>query len=502
MRTDEYRRFDGIGLAELVKQKQVSPIDLVRAAFCRIEEVNPTINAVVRTYQEQALKEAEVFKLNGQPFAGVPILLKDISQLVKGEKITCGSVLMKEYISQTDSNFVQRLKQAGFIVIGHTNTPEFGLRNVTENKLFGSTRNPWSPDYSPGGSSGGSAASVAAGIVPIAGASDGGGSIRIPASFTSLFGMKPTRGRTPVGPGSGRQWHGAAVDFCLTRSVRDSARMMDVLSVFQPEAAFQAPPLEKKMSELINQPLAKKFKIAFTTKSPVGTKVDAEASSAVHKLVKHLEEQGHYVEEAELPVDGKRLIENYYLMNCGEMASDLLYVEEMMGKKAIAKDIDIVTWVLSQVGMNLSAVEFTRSLAEWDVAAAQMTTLYQKYDLVITPTTAFTAPKVGQFMQSEAEVNKLLGVTELSKNDQMQLVYDMFLPSLTYTPFTQLSNLTGQPAMSLPVHLSSDGLPLGVQVMAPKGKEDWLFQLAIEVENTDLWIEINKDHKFETRNTF
>ena len=488
MGLDEFRRYDGFGLAELVKQKQVSPKALVEAAFSRIEEINPIINAVVRSYQEQALKEAAAFKVNGQPFAGVPILVKDISQRVQGQKMTCGSLLMKDNIASVDSYFVQRLKQVGFIVIGHTNTPEFGLRNVTENKLYGASRNPWNLAHSPGGSSGGSAASVAAGIVPIAGASDGGGSIRIPASFTSLFGMKPTRGRTPVGPGSGRQWHGAAIDFCLTRSVRDSAYMLDVMSVFQPEAAFHAPSLEKKMSELILQPLVKKFKIAYSTKSPVGTKVDQDAITAVHKLVKQLEELGHHIEEAELQIDGIRLMENYYLMNCGEMASDMLFVEEMNRKKATLDEMDIVTWVLYQVGLNLSAVEFTRSLAEWDVAAAQMTAFHQKYDLVITPTTAFTAPKVGQLMQTQTEIEKLLVVTELSKKDQLRLVYEMFLPSLTYTPFTQLSNLTGQPAMSLPVHLSSEGLPLGVHVMAPKGKENWLYQLAIQVEKSDLWI--------------
>ncbi|MDF2556293.1 MAG: amidase [Bacillales bacterium] len=498
MRVDEYRRYDGLGLAELVKLKMVSPKDLVEAAFKRIEEVNPALNAVVRTYQEQAYKEALALKLNGQPFAGVPILLKDISQRVLGQKITCGSILMKDYVSQGDSHFVQRLKQAGFIIIGHTNTPEYGLRNITENKLYGATRNPWNLEYSPGGSSGGSAASVASGIVPIAGASDGGGSIRIPASFTSLFGMKPTRGRTPVGPGSGRQWHGAAIDFCLTRSVRDSAQMFDVLSVFQPEAAFQAPVIENKMAELINQPETKKFKIAFTTKSPVGTKVDPEASEAVHKLVKLLEEQGHFIEEAELPVDGLRLIENYYLMNCGEMASDMLFIEEMTGKKASVAELDIVAWVLYQVGLNLSAVEFTRSLAEWDVAAAQMATFHQKYDLVITPATASSAPQVGELMQTQTEIEKLLEVNELSKKDQLQLVYDMFLPSLTYTPFTQLSNLTGQPAMSLPVHLTKGGLPLGVQVMAPKGREDWLYQLAIEVKKTDLWIDSKREMNYET----
>ncbi len=488
MKRSTYVQQDATGLAKLVREKQVSAEELVRIALQQVADLNPKLNAVVRIYEASALAEAKALTNLHRPFAGVPILIKDISQKLKGERITCGSMLMANQIAQQDSHFVNRLQAAGFIIIGHTNTPEFGLRNISENKLYGATRNPYHLDYSPGGSSGGAAASVVAGIVPIAGASDGGGSIRIPASFTGLIGLKPTRGRTPVGPGIGRQWHGAAIDFGLTRTVRDTAMFFDALAVMQPEAAFQAPELTTTMYKIALDPPQNQYRIAFTTESPVGTVVDEEAVTAVHHLVRYLEMQGHMVEETQIPFDGIQLMKNYYLMNCGEMASDLLYIEEMIGRKATIEELDIVTWVLSQVGLNISAVDFTRSLAYWDDIAAQMTLFHEKYDLLITPTTASAAPKVGELMQTKEEADSLCRKLALANVDQRQLVYDMFLPSLTYTPFTQFANLTGQPAISLPTHQTNNGLPLGVQIVAPKGREDILFELATDIEQSSLWV--------------
>ena len=244
MDKEVYLTHDGVSLANLIKKKEVSPKELVEAAYEQMEAVNPHLNAVVRTRKEKVMEEIDQLHIEEQPFAGVPIVLKDISQAIKGEPLTSGSKLFTDNISKRDSNFVHRLRKAGFLFLGHTNTPEFGLKNITEPEIYGPTRNPWNTNYSAGGSSGGSAASVASGIVPIAGASDGGGSIRIPASFTGLFGLKPTRGRTPVGPGVGRQWQGASIDFVLSRSVRDSAALLDVLQTIQPEAAFHIPLFE------------------------------------------------------------------------------------------------------------------------------------------------------------------------------------------------------------------------------------------------------------------
>lgn len=482
-----YSSFDGIELANLVKKKEVSPKELVDAAFERLDEVNPDLNAVVRTRKERVMEEIEQLNLNEQAFAGVPIVLKDISQAIEGEPLTSGSKLFIDNMARRDSNLVARLRQVGFLFIGHTNTPEFGLKNITEPEIYGATRNPWNLDFSPGGSSGGSAASVASGIVPIAGASDGGGSIRIPASFTGLFGLKPTRGRTPVGPGVGRQWHGAAIDFVLTRSVRDSAALLDALQTIQLEAAFQTPLFEDSyLEETFKTP--QRFRVAFTTDSPVGTPVSEEARHAVYKTVSWLEEQGHFVEEKANHVDGIRLMKNYYIMNCGEMAGMVDSIEKAFGRAITVHDMEIVAWVLTVTGKSVTAAEFTQSIAQWDVAAAQMAEFHQTYDLYVTPATASAAPKVDELTHNKKEIAELLKVGELTKQEQQQLVWDMFEASLTYTPFTQLANLTGQPAMSVPVHLTTGGLPLGVQMMAPKGKEHWLLQVAGQLEKSDLWV--------------
>lgn len=490
MTLSAYSTYDALGLAALVRAREVSPRELVEAALARLDEVNPLLNAVVRTRREAAMKEADAMPADdpSRPFAGVPFLLKDISQAIGGEPLTSGALLLKDNIAKRDSNYVARIRSGGFIPLGHTNTPEFGLKNITEPLLHGPARNPWSTDRSPGGSSGGAAAAVASGIVPAAGASDGGGSIRIPASFTGLFGLKPTRGRTPVGPGVGRQWQGASIDFALTRSVRDSAAMLDLLQIVQPEAAFQTPLYPGVYLDDLIKPAPRKLRIAFTTASPVGTPVSGEAAAAVLRTVKWLQDEGHEVEEKLSPVNGVRLMENYYTMNAGEVAAMFLSLETGMGRSIAAHEVDIVTWVLGEAGKKVSAAEFVHSLNEWDVAAAQMAGLMSRFDLYITPANADSAPKIGELTQQPEEIEALLHISELPKDAQRRMIYEMFEPSLTYTPFTQLSNLTGQPAMSVPLHLTPAGLPIGVQVMASKGREDLLLQLAAQLEQSELWV--------------
>ncbi len=483
-----YAQYDGLGLAKLVKEKQVSSQELIEDAFEKINERNPDINAVVRTRIEKARKEAEKSEFSQSPFAGVPILLKDLSQSIKGEPITAGSKLLLNRIANHDSNFVAKIREAGFVIIGQTSSPEFGLKNITEPAIYGPARNPWNLQHSPGGSSGGASASIASGMVPISGASDGGGSIRIPASFTGLVGLKTTRGRTPVGPGVGRQWHGAAGDFVLTKTIRDSAAMLDALQIIQPDTAFQVPLYNGSYLRELSNPLKKTFKIAFSTESPVGTPVSEEAIEAVHKTVKWLEQAGFTVEECDNGIDGVRLMENYYIMNSGEMAADILSIEEAIGRPVTVNDIEIVTWVLRTAGQNVSAVQFTRSLAEWDTAAAQMAKFNEDYDLYLTPTTAFPAPKVGELTHTDEQRLQLLKVSDLKPSEQLAMVYEMFKPSLTYTPFTQLANIIGQPAISLPVHMTESGLPIGVQFMAPKGREEWLLKIGALLEQSDIWV--------------
>ncbi|WP_018663111.1 amidase [Heyndrickxia acidiproducens] len=488
MKESAYLSYDATGLAQCIKQKEVSAAEVFDAAVSRIENMNPEFNAVIRKRFKKAQQEMKALELENQPFAGVPMLLKDISQAVQGEGLSSGSKLLQHNRSSRDSNFTATLRAAGFLFLGHTNVPEFGLKNITETDWLGPARNPWHPDYSPGGSSGGAAASVASGMVPVAGGNDGGGSIRIPASFTSLVGLKPTRGRTPVGPGVGRQWQGAAVDFVLSRTVRDSAALLDVLQTLQPEAAFQTPLFTGSFLEDMEQSRTQKFRIAFSTKSPVGTPVSREAVLAVEKTAKWLAAQGHDVEEQQPEVDGRRLMENYYLMNCGEMAAELSALEKAMGRPLTHDDMEIVSWVLFEAGKQVTAAEFTSSLAAWDTAAARMAEFHATYDLYMTPATAFSAPKIGELAQSPEETRKLLQVSRLRKSEQQAMIYEMFEPSLTFSPFTQLANLTGQPAISLPVHLTKNGLPLGVQFIAPKGKENWLFRMARSLEQSELWV--------------
>lgn len=489
MKREEYIQYDAVGLARLIKDKEVSAKEVVEAAIAQLDAVNPTLNAVIHERTEKALKELEHLASYDLPFYGVPMVLKDLSQNMEGEPSTSGSRLLKNNLARVDHHFVKILRDAGFSILGRTNSPEFGLKNITEPEIYGPTRNPWDIDHSPGGSSGGSAAAVASGIVPVAGASDGGGSIRIPASFTGLVGLKPTRGRTPVGPGFGRSWQGAAVNFVLTRTVRDSAALLDLLQVVQPEAAFQTPLFEKGYLNVLNKPLTKPLRIAFSTKSPVLTPVSEEAIKAVQKVVRWLEREGHVVEEKEPPIDGVQLMKAYYLMNSGEMNATILELEAMLGRRLTADDMEIESWVLHVAGQKVTAAEYTQSLAYWDQAAERMAYFHREYDFYITPATAHPAPKVGELTHArEKQMQLREAIAFADKEEQQQIIYDMFLPSLTYTPFTQLANLTGQPGISVPIHVTAEGLPLGVQIMTQKGAEHRLLQLAFQLERSDLWV--------------
>lgn len=493
LKVGEYITLDGIEMTVLLQRGEVTVTELIEASYQRLAAVNDRLNAVTYTRKEKALQEAKAWDERSNRvlgnFARVPIFLKDISQTIKGEPSTAGSRIFQEAIAPHTAYFVEKLLSAGFISLGNSTTPEFALKNITEAKLNGPTRNPWHLDYSPGGSSGGAAALVASGVVPIAGASDGGGSIRIPASFTGLVGLKPTRGRTPVGPGVGRQWHGAAIDFVLTRTVRDAARSLDHLQVEQQAAAFQTPLFPGQYEATMKKDFSKPLRIGFTTASPVGTPVSDDAKEAVRKTVAWLEAQGHIVEEVDNGIDGAQLMRDYFLMNSGEMAAMVQQIETMRGEKLTADDVEIETWLLHRAGQQVSAAAFTLSLASWDVAAEKMALFHETYDFYLTPATAFPAPKTGELTHSKDKENCLREQIEgISVEEQQELIYDMFLPSLTYTPFTQLANLTGQPAISLPVHVTEKGLPLGVQVMAAKGEEHRLLQLADKIEQSDIWI--------------
>lgn len=487
MKFEEYKMFDAMGLKMLIDKKEVSANELLEVSSFRIEEANPIVNAVVRTRFNQADKEVKSLNSEG-PLYGVPFLAKNISQAIKGEVLSAGSALLNDHIKTRDSNYIEKIRHTGCQLLGHTNTPEFGLKNITEPAYYGPTRHPMNINHSSGGSSGGAASAVLSGMVPLAGASDGGGSIRIPAGFTGLIGLKPTRGRTPVGPGVGRQWQGASIDFVISKTMRDTALMLEQLQVFQREAAFHVPLYENNYTALVNHPIRQKLKIAYTTASPVGTPVSPKAKEAVLKIVKTLTELGHDVEEKEPSINGVDLMYHYYVMNAGEMNKVILQLEQGLKKKITKDELDPFTYALNETGKHITAADYSISLDGWDQASQVMHHFHETYDLYLTPTNANHAPEIGELVPVQSMLRRINNISQLDKKSQLALIYDMFLPSLTYTPFTQLANLTGQPAISIPVELSEKNLPLGCQFMAPKGREDLLLRLCFQLEQSAAWL--------------
>ncbi len=488
-----YKQYDALGLAELVKKKEVTIDEIREAAINEIKLKNPKLNAVIHNMFEELPNEN-----SDGIFGGVPFLTKNIAQESKGEPITSGSRLLANYVAEEDSEFVRQVKKAGVEILGQTNVPEFALMGVTESELDGPARNPWNANHTPGGSSGGAAAAVASGMVPIAGANDGGGSIRIPGAFCGLFGIKPTRGRVPIGPNRGRVWQGASVDHILSRSVRDSAAMLDQYTIDRTNA-FISPPYNGSYLKASETPVDQPLKIAFSTKSPIEGTVHEACIEATHKTVKILEEMGHHVEEKEAPVDGKRIANSYFMLYFAEVASTLKEIETKRGRKVRAKEVEPATWMLGLLGKSVSSEEFLTSLKYWDEAAIVMESFHDEFDLYMTPTTAHPPSKIGELALSSMEKTLIQIVSTLKLGGLLKrtgFVDELANKNLERTPFTQLANLTGQPAMTLPMHLTEDRLPVGVQIMARRGREDLLFQLAGELEKTDYWIDVKENPNY------
>ena len=484
----EYDRYDGLGLAELVKKKKVSPAELCEEAIARIEKRNPAINAVIYPMFDIARKTARG-KLPDGPFKGVPFLLKDLISAYAGVPLQSGCRAYRNFIPDHDSELIRRFKNAGFVILGKTSTPEFGLMGVTEPELFGPTRNPWDTDRTPGGSSGGSAAAVASGMVPLASGGDGGGSIRIPACYCGLFGLKPTRGRNPLGPVNCEGWQGAVVEHVLTRSVRDSAAVLDATQGMDSGSrCITPPPSRPYMKEIVTKP--GRLKIGFSVESPIGREVHPECVNAVRKTVTLLKDLGHHVEESKPDVDGMALARAYFTMYYGETAADIAKSVEALGRKPKCSDFEETTWLLCLLGRVTSAEEFVLAIREWSNAARAMARFHERFDCYLTPTTAAPPVKIGELQPRGADlvgmkiINALNLATILKKSG---LALEIGLKNLEKTPFTLLANFTGQPAMSVPLYWTPDGLPLGVQFIAPFGDEAMLFRLAAQLEKAEPW---------------
>ncbi|MGA3281803.1 MAG: amidase family protein [Smithella sp.] len=486
----EYDKYDGLGLAKLVREKKVSPAELCEEAISRVEKINPVINAVV-TPMFDIGRAAAKNPLPDGPFSGVPFLMKDLISCYAGVKLTWGCRAYEDYVPDYDSELVIRFKRAGLIALGKTNTPEFGLMGITEPELFGPTRNPWNIERTPGGSSGGSAAAVASGIVPLASGGDGGGSIRIPSCYCGLFGLKPSRGRTPTGPTFGKLWQGATVEHVLTRSVRDCAMMLDATQGADPGAPYILKPPERPYSEEINREPGS-LKIAFNTESPLGTGTHEYCKQAVHETVKLLEELGHKVEEARPELDGIKLANSYFTLYFGETAADIELAESVLKRKVGRKDFEITTWFFGELGRCYSAADFVSAMREWDIAARVMGQFHLKYDLYLTPTVAFPAAKIGELLpksyeKAAMEILSFLKLGSLAKATGM--INQIAIQTLAKTPFTQIGNFTGQPAMNVPLQWDKNGMPCGVQFVAPFGDEATLFRLASQLEKAKPWFD-------------
>jgi amidase len=484
----DYDKYDGLGLAELVRKKEVKPSELVEEAISRIEKLNAQLNAVIYKMYELARKAADGDIPDG-PFKGVPFLMKDIMMAYAGVPLTNGSRFLKDFVPDHDSELVKRFKAAGLIVVGKTNTSEFGLVPITEPELFGPTNNPWDLGRTPGGSSGGSAAAVAARMVPLAYGADGGGSIRIPASCCGVFGLKPTRGRNPMGPDFGEGWRGLACSHVLTRSVRDSAAMLDATAGPDIGAPYYAvPPARPFLSEVGTDP--GKLRIAFTSKPFLSGIVDKDCVKGLEATGKLCQNLGHEVIEATLQIDGRAFAKAFLTIACVETRATIEEAEVLLNRKAAFKDFEPSTWVLGLLGRRCRAPELSKSLNLVQRTARQIGEFFEKYDVLLTPTLAMPPLVTGalQLKGSQLVAMKLLGRLNAGGLISMFSGIDVLAEHVFgFVPYTPLFNVTGQPAMSVPLYWNDEGLPIGMQFVGRYGDEATLFRLASQLEKARPW---------------
>lgn len=463
----EYERLDGLALAELVRGKGVTPRELLDAAIERLEERNPRLNAVVSRMERQA-RTAIRAGLPPGPFAGVPYLLKDLGARYAGTATTGGCAFLRDAVADRDSEMVARLKRAGLVIFGKTNTPELGLSTSTEPRLFGPVRNPWNPERSAGGSSGGAAAAVAAGILPMAHASDGGGSIRIPASACGLFGLKVTRARTPSGPGFGEGWNGASNEHAITRTVRDSAALLDATSGPDVGDPYWAPPPGRRfLAEVGADP--GRLRIAVTTRAWNEQPVDPECLAAVAAAAKLCESLGHQVEEARPEWDEPGRAHATRVVVAAHTRALLDLHAASVGRPAGPEDVEPYTWSLAEYGRRATAADYARAIVAMHRVGRVVGRFFADRDVLLTPT--MCRPPYP------------LGVLDTTSPDA-----DAFDQALMGTiAFTSPFNTAGCPAMSVPLHWSAEGLPVGVQFVAAFGGEATLLRLAAQLEAARPW---------------
>jgi amidase len=466
---NDYTDHDGLGLAELVATKQVTARELFETAVAAIERINPQINAVCRTLPGDAEKAMSAGLPSG-PFTGVPFLTKELIPHAAGVRCDAGSKLAEGLISPIDSALMARFRRAGFVHIGTTQSPELGYSPTTENKLFGPVRNPWDRSRSAGGSSGGAAASVATGLVPIAHASDGGGSIRIPASCNGLVGLKPSRDRIPSGPMASDPLCGLAVEFVEARSVRDVAAVLDAVAGADPGAPGIGPRPLQPFATLAAKPPGR-LRIAWTSRPASGAEADPECVAAVQAAARLLEDLGHDVVEDAPRFDWEAFLENVHVIwtVCTAAFADVL--AQATGRKVSPDTLEAATLACYEDGKRYTALDLINAMNHGGLLSRQVGAFFQNIDVMVTPTVGRPPPRLGEIDQDRS------GITA------RQWTREVF----AYSPFTPLYNTTGQPAISLPLHTTASGLPVGVQFAARMGEEATLLQLASQIEAARPW---------------
>jgi len=477
--SDELAQLDATAQAELVRNGKISPAELVDAAIERIERVDPQLNSVIHRSFERGRERAASADLPEGPFRGVPFLMKDIGGEEEGEPMHAGLRAAKEagWKSTFDSYFTQKIRAAGLVSLGRTNTPELALLPTSEPEAYGPTRNPWNLDHSSGGSSGGASSAVAAGLVPAAHASDGGGSIRGPASMCALVGLKPSRGRNSFGPGIGERWSGFSAEFVVTRSVRDSAALLDVTAGPMPGDPYFAPPPARPFGESFRDDPGS-LRIGLMTIGPRETEISPESVAAAEETARVLEGLGHHVEISHpLALDDPQLVAAYVGMVGCNVARALETWGEKLGRTLTQDDVEPLTWELTCRGseitgtQHLASIEFVHALgrrfAEWWTGGSEDS----GFDLLLTPTQGAPPPAIGTIFSTREEPLRA------------------FLLSAPYGSFTLPFNLSGQPGISVPSHWTQEGLPVGSQLVAPYAREDLLLQVAAQLEEAVGWLD-------------
>ncbi|WP_371103638.1 amidase family protein [Streptococcus agalactiae] len=450
---ETYKQKDGQDLANMVRSGQVTSEELVNMAYDIIAKENPSLNAVITTRRQEAIEEARKLKDTNQPFLGVPLLVKGLGHSIKGGETNNGLIYADGKISTFDSSYVKKYKDLGFIILGQTNFPEYGWRNITDSKLYGPTHNPWNLAHNAGGSSGGSAAAIASGMTPIASGSDAGGSIRIPSSWTGLVGLKPTRGLVSnEKPDS----YSTAVHFPLTKSSRDAETLLTYL--------------KKSDQTLVSVNDLKSLPIAYTLKSPMGTEVSQDAKNAIMDNVTFLRKQGFKVTEIDLPIDGRALMRDYSTLAIG-MGGAFSTIEKDLKKHGFTKeDVDPITWAVHVIYQNSDKAELKKSIVEaqkhMDDYRKAMEKPHKQFPIFLSPTTASLAPLNTDPYVTEKDKRAIYNMENLSQEERIALFNRQWEPMLRRTPFTPIANMTGLPAISIPTYLSESGLPIGTMLMA------------------------------------